>query len=150
MIAVKGLGNELPSEELMEGMFDTVLQRQREAVQAKDEDRVIVEIQNAESAEKPLWFNLRRADQINGRVILDKLSRVLNSNQSFMSEGQLRISYIHVPTPQAGGRRTNRQPNESFADWLKRKIASKTIYSPENTQDEMCLTRAVAVAKARC
>ena len=146
---IKGLGDQLPSEELMCSMFDTVLQRQREAVRAKDDDRVILEIENGENAENPLWFNMRRADQINGRVILDKLARVLNSNQNFMAHGQLKISYIHVPTPEGGGRRTNRQANESTSDWLQRKIASKTIFSPDNTTDAMCLTRSVAVAMSR-
>ena len=145
---VKGLGNTLPSEQLMESLFDTMLNRQREAVQAKDDDRVILEIQNAEHAENPLWFNMRRTDQLNGRVVLDKLARVLNSNQDFLVQGQLRFSYIHIPTPEAGGRRLNRVANESIDQWLQRKITSKTIFRPENT-DNMCLTRAVAVAIAK-
>lgn len=74
IMAIRGLGDTLPSEPLMEGMFNTMLQRQREAAGAKDDDRVIVEIANGGNAENPLWFNMRRADQINGRVILDKLS----------------------------------------------------------------------------
>lgn len=120
VMLVRGLGSTLPSEEIMEGMFDAMLTRQREAVQAKDDDRVIVEIQNGESAENPLWFNMRRTDQINGRVVLDKLSRVLNSNQGFMANGQLKISYIHIPTPHAGGRRSNCVANESMEQWLER------------------------------
>ena len=149
VMAVKGLGNELPSEELMVGMFDALLERQCAAVQAKDDDRVVVEIENATSAENPLWFSMRRVDQINGRVVMDKLSRVLNSNQGFMAEGRLTISYIHVPTPRAGGRRPRRQNNESVEEWLARFTKSGTIFSPDNTADHMCLSRSVAVAKAR-
>ncbi|KAK3932712.1 putative DNA polymerase [Frankliniella fusca] len=144
-IQISGLGDTLPSEEVMEGLFDTVLQRQREAVSAKDDDRVIVEIQNAENVDNPLWFSMRRADQINGRVVLDKLARVLNSNQAFMAQGQLKVSYIHIPTPEAGGRRVNRVANETMEQWIERKTGS--IYSPENT-DNMCLTRCVAVLMA--
>ncbi|KAK3922095.1 putative DNA polymerase [Frankliniella fusca] len=142
---INGLGNTLPSEEVMEGLFNTVLQRQREAVGAKDDDRVIVEIQDAENVDNPLWFSMRRADQLSGRVVLDKLARVLNSNQAFMAQGQLKVSYIHIPTPKAGGRRTNRVANETMEQWIERKTGSKgSIYSPENT-DNMCLTRCVAV-----
>jgi hypothetical protein len=130
-------------------MFDTMLQRQREAVQAKDDDRVILEIQNAESAENPLWFSMRRVDQLSGHIVLDKLTRVLNSNQSFLSEGQLKVSYIHVPTPHAGGRRVNNVANETIDDWVARKIASKSLFSPQNTEDEMCLARSVIVATSR-
>ena len=149
VMQVQGLGAELPSEELMENMFDTVLQRQREAVQAKDDDRVILEVQNGESTENPVWFSLRRADQLNGRVVLDKLSRVLNSNQGFMIDGQLKICFIHVPTPEAGGRPPNVHANMSMDDWLRIKIANKSIFYPSNDNDAMCLTRCVAVAKAR-
>ena len=125
---IKGLGDSLPSDNLMEGMFDTLLARQREALQAKDDDRVILEIENARSTENPLWFNLRRVDQLNGRVILDKLSRVLNSNQTFMANGILKISYIHIPTPEAAGRNPLRVANESIEQWLQRKIKSATIF----------------------
>ncbi|KAK3908802.1 putative DNA polymerase [Frankliniella fusca] len=89
-IQIKGLTSALPSEQLLVNMFDTILQRQREATQAKDDDRVILEIQPSEGTQNPLWFSMRRADQINGQVIMDKLSRVLNSNQNFTSaEGKL-------------------------------------------------------------
>jgi hypothetical protein len=147
---IKNLGTELPDEEMMASMFDAMLTRQREAVNAKDDDRVILEIENAASADNPLWFSMRRTDQMSGQVILDKLSRVLNSNQNFMANGQLTMSYIHIPTPHAGsGRRNNRVPNESIDDWVARKITSKSIFSPANTQDAMCLARSVAVAKAK-
>lgn len=146
---VRGLGDTLPSEDLMVDMFDTILQRQQEAVSAKDSDRVIMEISNSENSENPLWFSLRRADQITGRVILDKLGRVLNSNQAFMADGQLRVNYIHIPTPEQGGRRTDPIPNESMDQWVERKLAAKQLFSPDNAEDSMCLTRAVTVAKAR-
>ncbi|XP_026288125.2 uncharacterized protein LOC113213318 [Frankliniella occidentalis] len=148
IMLVKGLGNTLPSEEVMEGLFDTVLQRQREAVDAKDDDRVIVEIENGESADNPLWLSLRKTSQLNGRVILDKLSRILNSNQTFMVDGKLKLSYIHIPSPKPGGRRINRIENETTEQWLTRKIDKKSIFSPDNT-DNMCLTRSVAIAIAR-
>ena len=148
VMVIKGLGNELPSESLMEGMFNTMLERQKDAVQAKPDDRAILEIQSTENAENPLWFSLRRVDQLDGRVILDKLSRVLNSNQNFFVNGQLKISFIHISTPEGGGRRTNRVPNETMEQWVERKIASKSIFSPDNTTDEMCFTRSVAVAIA--
>ena len=67
IMIVKGLGAELPSEQLMEGMFNTMLARQRDAVKAKDDDRVILEIANADNVDNPLWFSMRRTDQMNGR-----------------------------------------------------------------------------------
>ena len=149
VMLVKGLGDALPSEPLMEGLFNTMLDRQKEAVEAKPDDRVILEIQSDENVGNPLWFSMRRTDQLNGRVILDKLSRILNSNENFLINGRFKVSYIHIPVPEGGGRRTNRVANESMEQWVERKISSKTIFSPSNTNDNMCLTRAVAVAMAR-
>ena len=144
---VKGLGSSFPSAELMEGMFDAMLARQREAVGAKDDDRVILEIENSTSAERPLWFNIRRTDQVNGRVVLDKLERVLNSNQSFMLDGQIKVSYIHVPTPEAGGARGDRLVHATMVSWIDSKVP-KSIFSPNNPNDNMCLARSVSVALA--
>ncbi len=128
VMAVRGLGDSLPSEDLMVDLFSSVLQRQKNALQAADDDKVIVEIQNGEHDANPIWFSMRRADQINGRVIVDKVSRVLNSNQQFMMNGVLTVSYIHIPTPKAGGRRINRVANESMEAWLERKINQKCIF----------------------
>ena len=149
MFLVKGLGNELPSEDLMVSLFDTMLQRQREAVQAKDDDKVVLNIENSDTPDKPIWFKIRRTDQLNGQVVLDKLTRVLNSNQNFLIDGQLKIGYTHIPVPEAAGRRINRAPNETMDQWLDRKIKAASIFSPENSEDSMCLTRSAAVAVAR-
>ncbi|XP_052125924.1 uncharacterized protein LOC127749915 [Frankliniella occidentalis] len=150
VIVIKGLGESLPSEALMTSMFDKVLERQRTAVGSKDDDMVVLEIANNHNVENPLWFSMRRADQLSGQVVIDKLSRVLNSNQQFFSDGQMTVSYIHVPTPEAGGRRTHgRSVNETMDEWLKRKSDAASIWSPQNTNDSMCLTRSVSVAIAK-
>ncbi|KAK3918067.1 putative DNA polymerase [Frankliniella fusca] len=149
VMQISGLGDGLPSEEVMVGLFDSALQRQRDAVGAKDDDRVILEIENAENADNPLWLSLRRADQLSGQVLLDKLGRILNSNQAFMAHGQFKLSYIHIPTPEAGGRNKNNVANETTEAWLKRKLDAKQIFAPENEEDHMCLARSVAVVKAR-
>ncbi|KAJ1528925.1 hypothetical protein ONE63_007294 [Megalurothrips usitatus] len=149
VMLIRGLGSSLPSEDVIIGMYDSMLARQREAVAAKDDDRVILKIQNVDSPENPLWFSMRQTNQINGKVILDKLTRVLNSNQSFMTEGKLKISNIYIPTPEGGGVNKRRQTNHAIDEWLAEKISKKTIFFPENTADSMCLTRCVAVAKAR-
>ncbi|KAK3910705.1 Glutamyl-tRNA(Gln) amidotransferase subunit E [Frankliniella fusca] len=149
VMQISGLGDGLPSEEVMVGLFDSALQRQRDAVGAKDDDRVILEIENAENADNPLWLSLRRADQVSGQVLLDKLGRILNSNQAFMAHGQFKLSYIHIPTPEAGGRNKNNVANETTEAWLKRKLDAKQIFAPENEEDHMCLARSVAVVKAR-
>ncbi|KAK3925255.1 putative DNA polymerase [Frankliniella fusca] len=148
VMTVRGLGDTLPSENIMTDMFDVMLHRQRQAVQAKGDDRVILEIQNSANANNPLWFSMRRTDQLNGKVILDRLNRVLNSNEGFMVDGQLCVSYIHLPTPEAAGRRTVPVANETMDQWVERMKARKTIFCPEN-DDNMCLARSVAVARAR-
>ncbi|XP_052128309.1 uncharacterized protein LOC127750506, partial [Frankliniella occidentalis] len=72
VIQIKGLATaSLPSEQLMADMLNTILERQRVASKAKDDDRVILEIQPSENTENPLWFSMRRTDQLSGQVIMD-------------------------------------------------------------------------------
>ncbi|KAK3911543.1 putative DNA polymerase [Frankliniella fusca] len=148
VIAIRGLGDSLPDEPTMVSLFDTVIQRQKKAVGAKDTDKVVLELQGSENGENPIWLSMRNADQLDGRVVLDRLTRVLNSNETFIVGGQLRVSYVHIQTPRPGGRRTDRVPNESTDQWLQRKMDTKTIWSPSNANDHMCLTRSVAIAIA--
>lgn len=118
IFAIQNLGNTLDLHENMADLFDTMLNRQREAVNANAGDMCVIEVRGSETVDKPVWFSLRRTDQINGHVILDKISHVLNSNQSFLSEGALHFSYIHVPLPEAGGKGTKR-PNEIMSHFRK-------------------------------
>lgn len=117
--------------------FDGIIQRQREAGGANDHDRCILEISGSEE-DKAVWFTLRRVDQINGQVVADKLVRIIQSNQSFMTGGALHVSFIHIPTPEAGGK-TKTKPNESMDSWLQDKIESFSLFDPQNTKDSMCL-----------
>ena len=146
---ISGLGDSLSNlESQIVNLFDTMLERQREAVSARNEDTCFVEVRSNESSHKPIFFSLRRSDQINGQVILDKISSVLNSNESFLTDGALYLSYTHIPVPEAGGRGVNRG-NETFRHWIVRKAKAKrnaSLFDPENS-DSMCLTRSVAFLK---
>ena len=128
-------------------LFDTILERQREAVGARDEDKCFVEVRGSEQVGKPIWFSLRQSNQINGQVILDKISRISNSNESFLLNGKLHMSYIHIPQPEAGGR-GKRLCNETMDRWLHRKstCSHPSLFDPKN-EDNMCLTRCVAFAQ---
>lgn len=124
-------------------LFDTLLERQRQAVNAEPEDRCIVEIRSSETVDKPVWFSLRRNDQLNGDIIVTRMSQILNSNESFLTDGTLQVSYIHIPYPKPGGK-GRRLPNELVGSWIKRKVKNRVLFDPQNSTDSMCLTRCVA------
>ena len=146
VVAVRGMAAFDDPEQAIHSLFDTVIERQREIVGAKGHDRCILEISGNEQ-DKAVWFSLRRVDQLNGHVVADKLGRIIQSNQSFMTDGVLQISYIHISTPEAGGR-TTIKPNQSMKSWLEDKLKSFSLFDPQNTHDSMCLTRAVALGIA--
>ncbi|XP_034245731.1 uncharacterized protein LOC117647869 [Thrips palmi] len=146
IFCIKNLGNTLNIHQNLVNLFDTMLERQKKAVNAKKGDSCIVEVRGSESLATPVWFSLRLCEQISGQVILDKIAHVLNSNQSFMTDGTLHFSYIHVPQPEAGGNRTIR-PNEDMEHFILRKTQSASLFDPKNT-DKLCLTRCAAVCMA--
>ncbi|KAJ1526547.1 hypothetical protein ONE63_008134 [Megalurothrips usitatus] len=143
VMSVKGMASFIDPNDAIVTLFDTVIQRQCEAVDARPHDRCVMEIRGSEDDEKPVWFSLRRTDQLSGQVIADRLALVIQSNQSFMKDGMLQVSFIHIPTPEAGGVSETR-PNETMDSWIQRRIENYSIFDPANTVDQMCLFRSIA------
>lgn len=147
VMCVRGLRSFLDPDQGVMSLFDTIVKRQIDAVQAKDHDRCYMEVRGSNRDSKPINFHLRRVDQLSGRVIADKLAQTIQSNESFMSDGILQVSYIHIPTPEPGGY-SARLPNESMDNWVARRIQNKSIFDPSNQMDKMCLMRSVSFAIA--
>ena len=144
-IKLSDLGDTLPEDIQMTELFDTILIRHQELVQAKDDDRCCVEIRSSEHC-KPIWCHVRRAGQISGEVMLNKLTTTFNSKESFLVDGTLIVNYKHIPTLNPAGR-AKKRPNEKIDYWIQRKIKNRVLFDPQNTNDSMCLARCVAVGR---
>ena len=147
---LNGVTRDILNQSQMESLIQTILDRQIEAVQAAPHDLCIVELSSTEHTERPVFIKIRRVDQVAPDVILQKLISTLNSNQAFLVNGQLIVTFIHIPTPKPAGRRRG-APCGSVQAWLDQhnKSDRKVIYSPSNTGDSMCLTRCVHVAQMK-
>ncbi|XP_052122756.1 uncharacterized protein LOC127749285 [Frankliniella occidentalis] len=123
----------------MASLIDKLIQRQITEVKAKPDDKCILELCGSDD-NKSLWFHLRPVSQINGEVVLQKLTRTLNSNEHFLG-GYFKLNFIHIPTCK-GGRRVKR-PFESLEAWMERHIKHQKLFDPSNTNDSMCLARCI-------
>ncbi|KAK3915759.1 putative DNA polymerase [Frankliniella fusca] len=129
----------LRNEEYMTTLFDQLLQRQIQVLNAKEDDRCVLELRGNDE-NRPIYFHLRPVNQLNGRVILDKLVRTLNSNEEFMG-GVFHLNFIHIPRL-AGGARDDR----CFIDvqtWINNYCKTGSMYDPKNINDRMCLARCI-------
>ncbi|XP_052133059.1 uncharacterized protein LOC113215208, partial [Frankliniella occidentalis] len=124
----------------METLFDDLIKRQCELVNAVEKDRCIFEVRGDDET-NAIWFHLRPVGQLNGRVVLDKLCKTLNSNQSFCA-GVLHLNFIHVPSVRGSGRDTRH--HETKESWIERYCKTGSIYDPKNENDNMCLARCIA------
>lgn len=136
----------LEDEVYMTSLFDELLQRQIQKLNAKENDRCILEIRGNDD-NRPIFFHLRPINQLSGRVILDKLIKTLNSNENFMA-GVFHLSFIHIPTVSGSGR-DNRRFNTTQS-WLSTCCKNVSMYDPKNTDDKMCLTRCISYLQLSC
>ncbi|XP_052127745.1 uncharacterized protein LOC113213911 [Frankliniella occidentalis] len=127
----------------MSSLIDSLLQRQISQVKAKPDDKCIVELCGSDD-NRSLWFHLRPVSQINGEVILQKLTSTLNSNENFLG-GFFRLNFVHIPT-QKGGNRV-RRPFETHERWMERHMKSQHLFDPKNDKDNMCLARCISYLK---
>ncbi|KAK3924805.1 putative DNA polymerase [Frankliniella fusca] len=138
---VSNLQDKLLKNQLgLESLFDDLLQRQVEIVNADPDDKCCLELRGSDE-NRPLWFNLRPVHQLSGNVIVDKLVNTLNSNENFVLD-TFQLTFIHVPKNEGGARL--RLPFESLDRWIERHCQTKTLFDPQNENDNMCLARCIA------
>lgn len=91
-----------------------------------------------------VYISLRRMDQMDASVILDHLTKILDSNQEFFMDGNLSIQFHHIQMPHGTGRgnRFGKTADEFIKD-----IPSFIKYSV-GMKDNYCLPYALVVTMA--
>ncbi|KAG8236796.1 hypothetical protein J437_LFUL017011 [Ladona fulva] len=98
-------------------------------------------IRNEAFPNRDIHLSFRRCDQLEPFVVLQRIQKVLQSNEDFFLNGLLSISFQHVQVPQGRGR--PRIPRFSdFHHYCKR---MKSILVVEN-EDNLCLPRCIVIA----
>ena len=126
--------------EQLQEMFQQVLDETVGDVPPQDQVRFLL---HSNQLDKPIHFPFMSAGRLTTEHILAKFEQVIQSNQEFRLNDTVEINVIHVSMP-IGGKRSKRT-EVNLEKHLEKK---KTIIRIRN-DDELCMARALVVAKAK-
>ena len=121
-------------------MFAEIIQQLLEGVQPHDRVRLTL---NSANLEREIWLPFMLPAQLTADRVMVEVERVLQSNQDWLLQGELHVTFIHAPLPAGGGRVNHISHLETY---LKKK---KCIITIPKSQDNTCCARAIVTAKAR-
>ena len=121
-------------------IFHHLLEEVKEGMAPNDQVRFILRSQQLET---PISLPFMTVEQLTAERVYSELERVIQSNQEFRLNDTVTIDINHVKTPQGSGRK--KRTTYDINDYLKQKNSIICI----NNTDDLCLARALVVARAR-
>ena len=121
-------------------IFHHLLEEVKEGMAPNDQVRFIL---RSEQLETPISLPFMTVEQLTAERVYSELERVIQSNQEFRLNDTVTIDINHVKTPQGSGRKKRTIPN--IDDYLRQKNSIICI----KNKDDLCLARALVVARAR-
>ena len=121
-------------------IFHHLLEEVKEGMAPNDQVRFIL---RSEQLETPISLPFMTVKQLTSERVYSELERVIQSNQEFRLNDTVTIDINHVKTPQGSGR--SKRTTYDINDYLKQKNSIVRI----NNKDDLCLARALVVARAR-
>ena len=140
------LNNVLADRDLLESyestlkIFHHLLEEVKEGMAPNDQVRFIL---CSEQLETPISLPFMEVERLTAERVYSELERVIQSNQEFRLNDTVTIDINHVKTPQGSGRK--KRTTYDINDYLKQKNSIIRI----NNKDDLCLARALVVARAR-
>ena len=102
-----------------------------------------IAFQNENNPALSVHISYRRLDQLDEDVILDRIEKIVQSNDKFLMEGIHHVSFTYVEMPEGG--RPGKNPLLNYHEFCKSKRSIVVI----NNDDNFCLPRAIAVGVSR-
>ena len=138
--------NTLPDAELtnlhkrLHHIFQQILDETIGGVPPQDQERVLI---HSNRLEYPITFPFMSPERLTTERILAEFQRVIQSNQEFRLYDTVDVNVIHVSMP-SGGKGNNRSEIN-----LEKHLEKKTSIVRIQNNDDLCMARALAVAKAK-
>ena len=121
-------------------IFHHLLEEVKEGMAPNDQVRFIL---RSEQLETPISLPFMEVERLTTERVYSELERVIQSNQEFRLNDTVTIDINHVESPQGSGRK--RRTIFDIDDYLDEKASVVRI----RNKDDLCLARALAVAKAK-
>ena len=139
--------NVLADRDLLESYRTThkiihhLLEDVKEGMAPNDQVRFIL---RSEQLETPISLPFMTVERLTTERVYSALERVIQSNQEFRLNDTVTIDINHVESPQGSGRK--KRTTYNIDDFLSEKGSVVRI---KNKDDDLCLARALVVARAR-
>ena len=120
-------------------VFDSLLDRVTEGVAMRDQVRFIM---HSPQLEYPISLRFMPREKLTVERILAEIERVIQSNDTFTLDDSINVNIIHVEMPNGGTGRKRKIAN------LDKYLTNKRAILRIQNKDNLCLARAIVVAKA--
>ncbi|KAG8233071.1 hypothetical protein J437_LFUL013071 [Ladona fulva] len=110
-----------------------------------ESDYLGLSIANQATPENAISISFRRSDQMISDVVTSSIEKVIQSNGSLLTSAPISITVHHVAMPNGKGRCSGAIQSSNFADFCRKKKSIIVI----NDSDNLCLARAIVVAKSQ-
>ena len=131
----------LESYEATHKIIYHLLEDVKEGMAPNDQVRFIL---RSEQLETPISLPFMPVERLTAERVYSALERVIQSNQEFRLNDTVTIDINHVESPQGSGRK--KRTTYNIDDFLNQKGSVVRI---RNNKDDMCLARALVVARAK-
>ena len=131
----------LESYETTHKIFHHLLEDVKEGMAPNDQVRFIL---RSDQLETPISLPFMPVERLTAERVYSELERVIQSNQEFRLNDTVTIDINHVLAPVGSGRK--KRTTFDIDDYLHEK---KSVVRIKNNKDDLCLARALVVARAK-
>ena len=131
----------LESYETTHKIIHHLLEDVKEGMAPNDQVRFIL---RSEQLETPISLPFMTVERLTTERVYSALERVIQSNQEFRLNDTVTIDLNHVESPQGSGKK--KRTTFDIDDFLSQK---NSVVRIKNNDDDMCLARALVVARAK-
>ena len=133
----------------VESLFDGLVQTLKEECSAEQKDKMRVSIDHP-SLKMGIFIPFQDVKDLKGETLLFEIEKVTQSNTEFnMHDGQMKIEVTHTKIPKGTGQRRKKLSSGIFNDVTTLKKTKHSVVQINNTDDSMCLARAIVVGKCK-
>ena len=132
--------------EFVPKLFDDLVEAIKIQCKVAGDDKIRMTV-NHPGLKLGVFVTWRDVSSLTGEIILQEIEKVMQSNDNFkINDGQMRIDVTTCSLPTGAGRRKPLHHGLYFESEAMRKN-KQSIVQINNTDDVMCMARAVVVGK---
>ena len=144
-VDVKKFPDKTSPVEFIPRLFQQVVDDIKRNCEAQGNDKLRISI-NHPSLKLAIFVPYTNASDLSGELITQEIETVLQSNENFrINDGQLSLDITHTRVPEGSGRKPLH--HGLYFESENMRTNKRSIVCIDNTEDVMCMARAIVVGK---